>query len=102
MINEILTRKSTRKYNNKPIEDEKIIQLVESARLAPSGSNTQPWNFIIVTSEDIKEKIVKADNNQMWMESAPVFIVCIADIRCRIKDESDISLNYGMRQTPRT
>lgn len=58
-IKAIEERRSIRKYLNKPVEDEKIIQLVESARLAPSGSNTQPWHFIIVKSELIKQKLVK-------------------------------------------
>jgi len=93
MIKEIATRKSTRKYNDTPVEKEKILQLIESARLAPSGSNTQPWHFIIVTSEDTKDKIAEADNNQQWMKTAPVFIVCVADIRCRIKEGEDIFLD---------
>ncbi|MCL2376114.1 MAG: nitroreductase family protein [Defluviitaleaceae bacterium] len=93
MIKEIATRRSIRKYNGKPVEDEKIMQLIESARLAPSGSNTQPWNFIIIRSEETKEKIAKADGNQMWMKDAPVFIVCVADIRCRIKDETELSFD---------
>ncbi|MCL2399335.1 MAG: nitroreductase family protein [Defluviitaleaceae bacterium] len=93
MIKEISTRKSTRKYNSTPVEDEKIIQLIESARLAPSGSNTQPWNFIIVRSEDTKAKIAEINNNQKWMKGAPVFVVCVADIRCRIKENRDIYLD---------
>ena len=92
MLKEISTRKSTRNYNNKPVDDEKIMQLIESARLAPSGSNTQPWNFIIVKSDNLREQISKADHNQMWMMTAPVFIVCVADIRCRIKSEDEILL----------
>jgi nitroreductase len=94
MIKEIRARKSTRKYINKPVCDENIVQLIESARLAPSGSNTQPWNFIIVKSEETRELIAQVNNNQTWMKTAPVFIVCVADIRCRIKDESvEVSLD---------
>jgi len=93
MIKEIRTRRSTRDYNGKPIDDDKILQLIESARLAPSGSNTQPWNFIIVKSDETKEKIAIIDGNQMWMKRAPVFIVCVADIRCRIEGEADIFLD---------
>jgi nitroreductase len=93
MINEIKERRSIRKYINKPVEDEKIIQLLESARLAPSGSNTQPWHFIIVKSEVTREKLAEASHKQKWMFSAPVFIVCVADIRCRISDDVGISLN---------
>lgn len=54
IMKEIKERRSICKYKNKEVEKEKILQLIESAALAPSGSNTQPWNFIIVTSEDIK------------------------------------------------
>ena len=93
MIKEIAGRKSTRRYQDKAVSDEQILQLLQSARLAPSGSNTQPWNFIIVRSEKTKEKIAEADGKQMWMKTAPVFIVCVADIRCRVKDDVALSLN---------
>ena len=92
MIAEIQSRKSTRKYTDEMVADDAIIRLIESARLAPSGSNTQPWNFIIVKSDEMKEKIAIADHHQMWMKNAPVFIVCVADIRCRIKTDQAISL----------
>jgi len=92
-MNEIERRRSIRKYINKPVEDEKIIKLIESARLAPSGSNTQPWRFIIIKSEVTKQKLAKASANQHWMLTAPLFIVCIADIRCRIPENVDISVN---------
>ena len=92
MIKEILTRKSTRKYKDTPVGDEQIMQLIESARLAPSGSNTQPWNFIIVRSKETREKLADASGGQRWMTTAPVYIVCVADIRCRIK-EGEVHLN---------
>lgn len=93
MIKNIETRRSIRKYINKAVEDEKIIQLIESARLAPSGSNTQPWHFIIVKSEENRKKIAEVSRDQKWMYSAPVYIVCVADIRCRVKDEQEIFLD---------
>lgn len=98
MIEDIKTRRSIRKYLNKLVEDEKIIQLLESARLAPSGSNTQPWHFIIVKSELIKQKLAEVSHNQQWMISAPVFIVCIADIRCRMAENVDISIKEDSPQ----
>ncbi|MBU5437262.1 nitroreductase family protein [Tissierella sp. MSJ-40] len=93
MLHQIEFRRSIRKYKEKPVEEEKILQLLESARLAPSGSNTQPWNFIVVKSEETREKLAKATHNQKWMMMAPVFIVCVADIRCRINDEKEINLD---------
>ena len=98
MIKEIKMRRSIRKYINKSVEDEKIIQLLESARLAPSGSNTQPWHFIIVKSEVTREKLAEVSHNQKWMISAPIFIVCVSDIRCRISEDVGISLNEDSPQ----
>ena len=77
MIKEIKRRRSIRKYIEKPVENEKIIQLLESARLAPSGSNTQPWHFIVVKSELSRLNLAEISHNQKWMLSAPVFIVCV-------------------------
>ena len=93
MIKSIANRRSVRKYTDIHVEEEKMLKLIESARMAPSGSNTQPWNFIIVRNEETKDRIVKADNNQQWMKTAPAFIVCVADIRCRIKEDRDIYLD---------
>ena len=98
MIKEMKKRRSIRKYIDKPVEDEKIIQLLESARLAPSGSNTQPWHFIVVKSEITRDKLAEASHKQKWMLSAPVFIVCVADIRCRISEDVGISITEDSPQ----
>lgn len=92
-MKQIEHRRSIRKYQNRKVEKEKIIQILESARLAPSGSNTQPWTFIIVETEDMKEKLSIADHHQKWMMSAPIFIVCVADIRCRISMDTKVRLD---------
>lgn len=90
MIKEISTRRSSRNYNGKPVDNGKVLQLLEAARFAPSGKNSQPWNFIVVTDPLTKEKIAIADHNQMWMMDAPVFIVCVADVKRRNPDLVDI------------
>lgn len=97
MINEIRERRSIRKYDCKEVENEKILQLIESARLATSGSNAQPWRFIIVKSEENRRKISEVCHNQKWMLTAPVFIVCAADISSRIVGKN-ISLDENSPQ----
>lgn len=86
VIEAIRERRSIRKYKADKIKDEDILQIIEAARLAPSGSNTQPWKFIIIKDEATKKKIVEVDHKQKWMLTAPVFIVCVSDIRTRIED----------------
>lgn len=98
MIEQIRIRRSIRKYLDQSVEDAKIIQLIESARLAPSGSNTQPWHFIVVKSELTKQKLAKASHDQKWMLSAPVFIACVADIRSRINDAIHLTLDEDSPQ----
>lgn len=93
MIKEIEMRRSIRKYIDKPVEEAKITQILESARLAPSGNNTQPWHYIIVRSEEMRQKVMEGSHNQKWMMTAPVFIVCVADVRCRIKDDREVYIN---------
>ncbi len=86
-------RRSIRKYMDKPISGQQVMQVLESARLAPSGSNTQPWRFIIVKSEDMRGKLATAAHNQQWMTTAPVHIVVVADVQCRLEDSGDLVLD---------
>jgi len=51
-------RQSVRKYLSKPLPREIIDRCLEAARLAPSACNSQPWSFIVVDDEKIKNKIV--------------------------------------------
>ncbi|MGE5581851.1 MAG: nitroreductase family protein [Bacillota bacterium] len=97
-MEQIKTRRSIRRYLDKPVEDEKIKQIIESARLAPSGNNTQPWHFIIVKSAPVKEKLAEIAQRQKWMLTAPVFIVCVADIRVRLKNDAEIILDENSPQ----
>lgn len=91
IIDEIRDRRSIRKYKPEAVKDEDILQIIEAASLAPSGSNTQPWRFIIIKDDATKKKIAAADHNQKWMLTAPVFIVCVSDIRARIEKVSSKS-----------
>jgi len=71
----IRTRRSIRSYKSDPIPDEVLMRVLEAARIAPSGSNRQPWKFIIVKSEELKKKVAAACHNQMFIAEAPVVIV---------------------------
>ena len=50
----IQTRKSVRDFLDTPIEEEKIELLMKAAMAAPSAMNSQPWEFVIVESEEKK------------------------------------------------
>jgi nitroreductase len=66
-------RRSIRKYSKDPVPLEKIYQILEAGRYAPSGANLQPWIYIIVTDDELKEKIRKEAENveRNFHEKAP-------------------------------
>ncbi len=74
-------RRSVRKYKLDPIPEEQIQELIEAARLAPSGCNAQPWRFKIVTDRKTKIKLAFAAHKQTFIARAPAIIVCCADIK---------------------
>jgi len=93
MIKQIEIRRSIRKYTSQPVEEEKVMAMLESGRLAPSGHNTQPWHFIIIKSEQMRQNLAEVSHNQKWMLTAPLYIAVVADIRCRIKDQPELTIN---------
>ncbi len=74
----IKTRRSIRKYADTPLEFEKIGNVLEAGRCAPSAGNLQDWKFILVTEFETRRKISEACLQQYWMESAPVHIIVCA------------------------
>lgn len=52
------TRRSIRSFKPDPIPDEDIEKIIEAARWAPSGANSQPWEFIVIKEKEIKDKMV--------------------------------------------
>jgi len=91
-MREIKDRRSIRKYLPKQVEPEKLNALIEAARLAPSGSNCQDWHFVLVQSEEGRQKVLDAGVNQPWMSSAPVFIICVAGLDKRAPELCDLKL----------
>jgi nitroreductase len=73
----VRTRRSIRKYKDKPVEKEKLIKILEAARLSPSANNDQPWHFIAVTNEVVRMRLLPAYNRD-WFVEAPVIIVACA------------------------
>ena len=73
-------RRSIRRYKPDPVPDDYLFALLDAARLAPSGSNAQPWRFKIVRDQETKLKLVQASHRQAFIADAPVVLVCCVDI----------------------
>ncbi len=66
-------------YLDKDVKHKDIAKILDAAHYAPSSGNTQNWRFIIVKSQEIKEKIARACLDQLWMQEASVVIVVCSD-----------------------
>jgi nitroreductase len=71
-------RRSIRKYQTKPVEKDKLLTVLEAARLGPSAANMQPCQFIVVTAKEAREKL-KASYKNDWFVNAPVIVVGCAN-----------------------
>lgn len=54
-IEQILSRRSIRKYKNTPVSEEVINNILEAGRQSPSATNSQPWHFVVARAEKAKE-----------------------------------------------
>lgn len=52
ILDHIFKRRSIRSYHEKPVEDEKLDQLLQAGMAAPSASNIRPWEFVVVTRSE--------------------------------------------------
>lgn len=72
----IFNRRSIRKYQDKPVEKEKIEKLLRAAMQAPSAANQQAWEFIVVENKDTLNKLSEmSPYSKMVSNSAVTFVV---------------------------
>ena len=74
-MKEIFERISIRKFENKPVENEKIKQILKAAMAAPSAGNQQPWEFYVVTNKDKIKLLSEISPYAVCAENAPLVIV---------------------------
>lgn len=74
-IENIMTRTSIRKYQNKAVEASKIDTLIRAAMAAPTAVNKQPWHFVVVTD---RSELQQLGGNRFGL--APLAIVICGDM----------------------
>ncbi|MFB0564459.1 MAG: nitroreductase family protein [Candidatus Aminicenantaceae bacterium] len=73
----IRKRYSVRAYKSKPVEEEKLQEILKAACLAPTAANKQPFCFIVIHTQG-RELELKQVYNREWFYRAPVVICCCA------------------------
>lgn len=82
----IRSRRSIRSYSEREVEPQKLEQVLDAGRLAPSASNRQDWKFVVVREAAKRRQLVKACRDQAFIGAAPVVIVvCATDTEYRMR-----------------
>ncbi len=95
-MNNIYTRVSIRKYQDRPVEPEKTQAILRAAMQAPSATNQQPWEFYVVTN---REKLMELSqvSPYAWMtKDAPAAIVSVYRKDCKVPAYAQIDLSIAM------
>ncbi|MEM4267547.1 MAG: nitroreductase family protein [Candidatus Woesearchaeota archaeon] len=75
----IRTRRSIRKFQDRPVEWEKVGRMLEAGMNAPTAGNIQDFKFIIILDPEKKQALAEACLQQYWVASAPVIILLCSD-----------------------
>ena len=90
-------RRSIRSFQEKMISEKEIQMILEAGRWAPSASNKQPWEFIVVKNEEKKQSLARTATYGKFIGTAPLIIAIIGKVnqnpRWYIQDTSLVSMN---------
>lgn len=102
----IQKRQSDRKYDSRPVDRDMVIKCLESARLAPSACNSQPWKFVVVDEPELLKEMASAAAGMgmnKFAAQAPVIVAVVlekmnftASIGSVIKDKEYSLLDVGI------
>ena len=95
----IFTRRAYRSLEPVEITEELVRDLAESARLAPSCNNNQPWRFVFAYDPEVLKKVHGAmSRGNKWVQAASMIIAVFSreDLDCRIKGRDYYLFDTGM------
>ena len=75
----VMQRYATKKFDGRKIGEEKVAELLDLVRYAPSALNLQPWKIKIITDQNVKARLRPAANNQEQITSCSHLLVFCAD-----------------------
>ncbi len=84
LIDLVTSRQSTRNYSSTPVPRQMIDQCIDTARLAPSACNSQPWSFIVIDDPELKDTLAHHAFSgiysvSLFAKKAPVIIAAITE-----------------------
>lgn len=75
----IKNRYSVRKYSSKPVSEEILLDVADCGRMAPTGNNSQPWIFVIITDKKTLKEIASLCRYGKFIETAGAAVAVCCD-----------------------
>ena len=88
-------RESCRNYTGEPVPREKLLAILDAARMSPSACNSQPWSFVVADTPDAARRAaacVQVDGANKFTDHAPAFLIVLEEpvqLSPRIADKID-------------
>lgn len=95
-MNSIFKRVSIRKYQDKPVEQEKIERMLRAAMAAPSACNQQPWEFYVATDKEVIGKLADSSPFAGCAKNAPVVFVPCYRKECQVPEFAQIDMSAAV------
>lgn len=95
-MNTIFSRVSIRRYQDRPVEEEKTMAILRAAMQAPSAVDQQPWEFYVVTDREKLLALSRVHRFAGMVKDAPVAIVAAYRKSCRLPDFAQIDMAIAM------
>ncbi len=89
LLEGIYTRRSIRQFTDQPIAREQLIEIIKAGTWAPSGTNNQPWRFVIVRSTEVRNELAKHTKYNFIIERAAACIAVFVDRSAMYHDVKD-------------
>jgi len=102
------SRRSIRRFKNQEVPNKLMEKVLNSGKMAPSGGNMQPWEFIIVKEKYIISKIIestfvgfqkKCRSKQDWIGTASLLIIVCADLKRTVSRYSEMGKEIALLDT---
>ncbi len=90
-------RRSTRKFSKNPVEKWKIDKILAAADTAPTAGNFQGFEIFYVSDKETKEELVKASNNQPYVNSPLVLVFCMNPSRVKLDFSQKVIMKFSIQ-----
>jgi len=91
------TRRSTRKFSKNPVEKWKIDKILAAADTAPTAGNFQGFEIFYVNDKEVKEELVKASNNQPYVNTPLVLVFCMNPSRIKLDFSPKVIMKFSIQ-----